>query len=66
MGQTLVDITKDLKLFYVNQPGPNRHTHDDPAHGTSNILDMTFLSQVQVPEIFLSVLLMITWAVITS
>ena len=25
-GQTLVDITKELKLFYVNQLGPNRHT----------------------------------------
>ena len=43
-GQMLVDIAKDLKLFYVNQPGPNRHMHDDPVHGTSDILDMTFLS----------------------
>ena len=32
-GQTLVKIGKDLKLFYVNQLGPNRHTRDDPVHG---------------------------------
>ena len=37
-GQTLVNIAKDLKLFYVNQLGPN------PFHGTSDILDMAFLS----------------------
>ena len=43
-GQTLVDIVKDLKLFYVNQIGPNRHTRDDLVHGTSDILDMAFLS----------------------
>ena len=43
-GQTLVNIAKDLKLFYVNQLGPNRHTRDDPFHGTSDILDMAFLS----------------------
>ena len=43
-GQMLVNIAKDLKLFYVNQLDPNRHTHDDPFHGTSDILDMTFLS----------------------
>ena len=43
-GQTLVNIAKDLKLPYVNQLGPNRHTHDDPVHGTSDILDMAFLS----------------------
>ena len=36
-GQTLVNIAKDLKLFYVNQLGPNRHTRDDPVHGTSDI-----------------------------
>ena len=42
-GQTLVNIAKDLKLFYVNQLGPNRHTHEDPVHGTSDILDMAFL-----------------------
>ena len=35
-GQTLVNIANDLKLFYVNQL--------DPFHGTSDILDMTFLS----------------------
>ena len=55
-GQTLVNIAKDLKLFYVNQLCPDRHTHEDPVHGTSDILDRTFLSA----------LLIITWAVITS
>ena len=44
-GQTLVNIAKDLKLFYVNQLGPNRHMRDDAFHGTSNILDMAFLSR---------------------
>ena len=39
-GQTLVNIAKDLKLFYVNQLEPNRHTREDPVHGTSDILDM--------------------------
>ena len=43
-GETLVNIGKDLKLFYINQLDPNRHTLDDPFHGTSNILDMAFLS----------------------
>ena len=43
-GQMLVNIAKDLKLFYVNQLGPNRHKRDDPFHGTSDILDMAFLS----------------------
>ena len=43
-GQTLVNIAKDLKLFYVNQLCPNRHTHEDPFHGTSDILDMAFIS----------------------
>ena len=33
-----------MKLFYVNQPDPNRHRRDDPSHGTSEILDMAFLS----------------------
>ena len=42
--QTLVNIAKDLKLFYVKQLVPNRHTHEDPLHGTSDILDMAFLS----------------------
>ena len=43
-GQTLVNIAKDLKLFYVNQLGPNRHPHYDPVHGTSDILDMAFIT----------------------
>ena len=47
-GQTLVDISKDLKLFYVNQLAnqlsPNRHMREDPVHGTSDILAMAFLS----------------------
>ena len=43
-GQMLVNIAKDLKLFYVNQLRPNRHMHEDPFHGTSNILDMAFIS----------------------
>ena len=43
-GQRLVNITKDLKLFYVNHLCPNRHTHEDPFHGTSDILDMAFIS----------------------
>ena len=43
-GQMLVNIANDLKLFYVNQLDPNRHTSDDPFHGTSDILDMAFLS----------------------
>ena len=43
-GQTLGNITKDLKLFYVKQLCPNRHTCEDPFHGTSDILDMAFIS----------------------
>ena len=43
-GQTLVNIAYDLKLFYVNQLDPNRHTRDDPFHRTSDILDIAFLS----------------------
>ena len=43
-GQTLVNITKDLKLFYVNQLCPDRHKREDPFHGTSDILDMAFIS----------------------
>ena len=43
-GQTLVNIAKYMKLFLVNQLGPSRHTRDDPVHGTSDILDMAFLS----------------------
>ena len=41
-GQTLVNIAKDLKLFYVNQLELNRHTREDPVHGTSDILDMAY------------------------
>ena len=43
-GQTLLNIAKDLKLLYVNQPEPNRHTREDPVHGTSDILDMAFIT----------------------
>ena len=43
-GQMLVTIAKDLKLFHLNQVDPNRHMRDDPFHGTSDILDMAFLS----------------------
>ena len=43
-GQTLVNIAKDLKLFYVNKLGPKRHTRDDPVHGTLDTLDMAFIS----------------------
>ena len=43
-GQTLLNIAKDLKLFYVNHLEPNRHTRKDPVHGTSNILDMAFIT----------------------
>ena len=43
-GQTLVNIAKDLKLFYVNQLEPNRHTREDPVHGTSDILGMAFIT----------------------
>ena len=43
-GQTLVNIAKDLKLFYVNQLEPNRHTREGPVHGTSDILDMAFIT----------------------
>ena len=43
-GRTLGNIAEDLKLFYVNQLCPNRHTREDPFHGTSDILDMAFIS----------------------
>ena len=43
-GQAFVNIAKDLKLFYINQLGPNKHTREDPVHGTSDILDMALLS----------------------
>ena len=65
-GQTLVNIAKDLKLFYVNQLSPNRHTREDPVHATSDILDMAFLSPCISSRNILSALLMITWAVLTS
>ena len=42
--QMLVNIANDLKLFYVNQLDPNRHMCDDPVHGTSDILDMAFVT----------------------
>ena len=43
-GQTLVNIAKDLKLFYVNQLSPNRQRREDSFHGTSEILDMAYIS----------------------
>ena len=43
-GQMLVNIAKDLKLFYVNQLESNRHTREDPVHGTSDILNMAFIT----------------------
>ena len=33
-----------MKLFYGNQLEPNRHTREDPVHGTSDILDMAFIT----------------------
>ena len=42
--KTLVNIAKDLKLFYVSQLQPKRHTREDPVHGTSDILDMAFIT----------------------
>ena len=38
------DKANDLKLFYVNQLEPNRRTCEDPVHGTSDILDMAFIT----------------------
>ena len=43
-GQTLVNTAKNFKLFYVNQLGANKHTCEDPVHGTSDILDMAFIT----------------------
>ena len=43
-GQMLLNIAKALKLFYVNQLEPNRHMPEDPVHGTSDILDMAFIT----------------------
>ena len=31
-GQKIVNIAKDLKLFYVNQLCPDSHTSEDPFH----------------------------------
>ena len=55
-GQALLNIAKDLKLFYVNQLGPNKHTREDPVHGTSDILDMAFITPgLSSRDIFFSV-----------
>ena len=47
-GQTLANIAKDLKLANIakdlKQLGPNRHTREGPVHGTSDILDMAFMT----------------------
>ena len=43
-GQTLANIAEDLKLFYVNQLEPNSHTREDPAHSTSDIFYMAFIT----------------------
>ena len=42
-GQMLFNIAKDFKLFHVNQLSRNRHTREDPVHGTFDILNMAFL-----------------------
>ena len=60
-GQTLLITAKDFKLFYVNQLRPNRHPREGPVHGTSDILDMAFIT----PGLS-SRELTITWAVIIS
>ena len=33
-----------FEIFSIYQREPNRHTRDDPVHGTSDILGMAFLS----------------------
>ena len=43
-GPMLVNIAKDLKLFHIDSLSPNSHTRVDPVHGTSDILDMAFIS----------------------
>ena len=43
-GQKLVNIAKDLKLFYVNQLEPNKHMRENLVHGTYDILDMAFIT----------------------
>ena len=40
----LLSIAKDLKVFYLNQLEPNRHTLEDHVHDTSDILDMAFIT----------------------
>ena len=50
-GQTLLNIAKDLKLFYVNQLERNRHTRDDPVHGTSEIVGMAFITTGISPKL---------------
>ena len=55
-SQTNLIKRKDLKLFYVNQLGPKRHTRDDPVHGISDILDMAFITPgLSSQDIFFSV-----------
>ena len=46
-GQTLVNIAKNLKLFYINQLGSNRHTRDDSFHGTLDILGPVHMNRGQ-------------------
>ena len=41
-GPMLVNIAKDLKLFYLNSLSPNSHMHED-VHRKYDILDMAFL-----------------------
>ena len=44
LGPMLVNIAKDLKLFYLNSLSPSSHTHEDPAQDTSDMLDMAIIS----------------------
>ena len=45
-----------FETVYVNQLGPNGHTREDPVHGTSDILDMAFItSGLSYRDIFFSV-----------
>ena len=43
-GQTIVNIAKDLNLFYVNSLSPNKHMREDSVHGIFDIIDMAFVS----------------------
>ena len=43
-GQMLVNIAKDLKLFYVNQLCHNKHMREDPFMAHPTFLDMDFIS----------------------